>query len=139
MSLFTDASETHWAAILTQVLNDQADYEIENQAHEPLALLSGAFSGSSNNWSIVEKEASAVVETMTKLHHITASGTVSVHTDHSNLTYIFDPYGRNPGIAKHTANKLLRWALKLASYRYCIEFISGERNVWADILTRWVV
>jgi len=71
------------------------------------------------------------------LTHMTGGGTVHIWTDHANLTYIFDPFGRNPGINRQVANKLLRWALKLCGHRYVIEFLSGSRNVWADLLTRW--
>ncbi len=104
-----------------------------------LSFLSGSFTGSSFNWSIVEKEAFAVVESMVRLDHFTASGEVSFFTDHANLTYIFDPYGNNPSIGRHTGSKLMRWALKLSAYRYIIEHLPGERNVWADMLTRWAV
>lgn len=58
-------------------------------------------------------------------------------TDHANLVYIFDPYGRNPGKPRHTASKFMRWALKLSSFRYIIEQVAGDRNVWADMLSRW--
>ena len=137
MCLFTDASETHWAAVLTQVDTKHMRKPIDEQAHEPLSFLSGSFAGHSANWSIVEKEAYAVVEAMTRLDYLTATNEVSLFTDHANLTYIFDPFGQNPGISKTTANKLIRWALKLSGYRYVIEFLPGERNVWADLLTRW--
>jgi len=135
--LFTDASEGYWAAILTQIPEDQVGILVEDQNHEPLGFLSGAFTKHSSHWSIVEKEAYAVVFSMEQFHYMTASGTVHIFTDHANLTYIFDPYGRNPGINRQVANKLLRWALKLCGHRYVIEFISGESNVWADLLTRW--
>jgi len=110
-----------------------------SQSHEPLSFLSGAFTGASSNWSIVEKEAYAIVESLSRLEYLIAGKEVSLFTDHANLIYIFDPVGQNPGIARHTANKLMRWALKLSGYRYVIEHLSGERNVWADILTRWAV
>ena len=45
LCLFTDASDSHWAAILTQVPADQRQKDIEEQTHEPLCFLSGAFSG----------------------------------------------------------------------------------------------
>ncbi|CDF33987.1 unnamed protein product [Chondrus crispus] len=76
---------------------------------------------------------------MTRLDHFTASGEVSLYTYHANLVYIFDPYGRNPGMSRHTANKLMRWALKLSACLYVIEHLPGERHVWADLLTRWAV
>ena len=74
---------------------------------------------------------------MTRLEIITAACTTSIYTDHANLVYIFDPLGMNPGIAKYTASKLTRWALKLNEFTFIIKHISGDQNVWADILTRW--
>ncbi|OWZ13085.1 hypothetical protein PHMEG_00013655 [Phytophthora megakarya] len=38
---------------------------------------------------------------------------------------------------RYQADKLQRWAMVLTVYRYVIEHISGENNVWADILSRW--
>lgn len=137
LCLFTDASDTHWAAILTQVPSGQERNPLEDQQHEPLCFLSGAFKGSAANWSVPEKEGFAVVEAMCRLDYLIAGRSVSIFTDHANLVYIYDPYGSNPGIARHTANKLMRWALKLGEFRYTIEFLPGEKNVWADMLTRW--
>ena len=31
------------------------------------------------------------------------------------------------------------WAIKLSAFRYFIEHLPGEKNVWADILIRWAV
>lgn len=33
----------------------------------------------------------------------------------------------------------MRWALNLSELRYVFEHIPRERNVWADILTRWAI
>ncbi len=33
----------------------------------------------------------------------------------------------------------MRWPQKLSAYTYVIEHLHGERNVWADTLTRWAV
>lgn len=139
MCLFTDAFETNWASVLIQIPKVQTNEEVEKQDHQPLAFLSGSFTGPASNWSIIEKEAFSVVESMKRLDYFTAAGEVSLFTDHANLFYIFDPYGRNPGISRHTANNLMRWALKLSAYRYVIQHLPGERNFWADILTRWAV
>ena len=137
--LFTDASESHWAAILTQVPSDQRKRDIEEQEHEPLCFLSGSFRNASSNWSVPEKEGFAIVESMTRLDHIVMGRQVNIFTDHANLVYLYDPHGKNPGMPRHTATKLMRWALKLSAYRYVVEHLAGERNVWADMLTRWAV
>eukprot|EP00171_Calliarthron_tuberculosum_P001247 IDg1247t1 len=139
MCLFTDASDTHWASILTQVEKSQTSNPKEDQTHEPLCFLSGKFTGASYNWSMPEKEGFAIVESMCRLDYLTSGHVVSIFTDHANLVYLYDPYGRNPGIARHTASKLMRWAIKLSGFRYVVEHIPGDKNVWADMLTRWVV
>lgn len=33
----------------------------------------------------------------------------------------------------------MRWALKLSAFKYVVEHIPGEKNVWADMVTRWTV
>ena len=53
---FTDALDTHWSGILTQVPKNQRDKGIDIQEHEPLCLLSGAFKGSGRNWSTPERK-----------------------------------------------------------------------------------
>lgn len=71
------------------------------------------------------------------MKYLTAGKTVSIFTDHSNLVYIYDPVGKQPGIGRHTASKLMRWDVKLNGFRYIIEHVPGDQNVWADMLTRW--
>jgi RNase H-like domain found in reverse transcriptase len=51
--LCTDASETHWSGVLTQVPKHQLDQPLEEQEHEPLGFLSGSFGGPQKSWSIV--------------------------------------------------------------------------------------
>lgn len=136
LCLFTDASESHWSGILTQVPKGQLKRSIEDQEHEPLSFLSGSFSGASADWSVPEKEGFAVVESMSKLDYLVTGRKLTIFTDHYNLVYLFDPYGQNPGIARNTASKLMRWALKLNTFRYVIEHMAGERNAWADTFSR---
>ena len=139
MVLCTDASETHWSGVLTQVRKSERNIPLKEQRHEPLGFVSGSFKKALLAWSTVEKEAFAVVESMIRFEYLVGSKEISLYTDHANLIYIYDPYGRNPGIAKHTASKLTRWAVKLSSFRYVIEAIAGEENYFADLLTRWAV
>ena len=120
LCLFTDASDTHWAATSTQVGTQDRQKHINEQSHEPLCFLSGDFSGSSTNWFVPEKEGYAVVEAMSKLDYIVMGREVNIFTEHANLVYLYDPYGRNPGVSRHTASKLMRWSLKLNAFRYVI-------------------
>lgn len=43
LCLFTDASETHWTFVLTQVHQSQLDVDVEKQDHQPLTFLSESF------------------------------------------------------------------------------------------------
>jgi RNase H-like domain found in reverse transcriptase/Reverse transcriptase (RNA-dependent DNA polymerase) len=129
LCLFTDASDTHWPGILTQVPADQMDLPTEDQDHQPLAFQSGAFKGASERWSTVEKEGYALVESLDRFDFLVAGRELSLFTDHAKLIYIFDPTGQNPAIQRHTASKLMRWALRLSGYRYTIEHLAGGRNL----------
>lgn len=66
---------------------------------------------------------------MTRLDFLVVDHTISIFANHANLVYVYDPYGGNPGIARHTARKLMRWTIKLSAIRYFVEQFPGERNV----------
>ncbi|KAH9089265.1 hypothetical protein Ae201684P_001468 [Aphanomyces euteiches] len=93
---------------------------LEDQRHQPLAFLSGAFTGTSERWPIVEKEAFAVVESCKRLDYILIRPAgFRLFTDHKNLKYIFNPAGQSPNMARYQAHKLERWALKTTSGVTC--------------------
>jgi hypothetical protein len=107
--VFTDASETHWSSITTQVPAEDDSLSLQEQRHEPLAFLSGEFKDASFNWSTAEKEAFPIVQTFERMDYVLAGKTTELHTDHRNLIYIFDPHGSNPSVSRHVASKLMRW------------------------------
>jgi hypothetical protein len=133
MSVFTDASDTAWS--VTDVEQWQSDKPVASQAHRLLHCLSGTFSGSQENWSVIEKEAFAIVAACDKLPHLLLrpSG-FRLFCDHRNLIHVFAP---DTTVKKHIRGKLLRWAMKLGEFRYDIHHIAGEDNVWADMVSRW--
>lgn len=138
LCLFTDASDTHWASVLAQIPPQDLDELVHQQRHLPLAFLSSSFKGSSARWSTAEKEAYAIVASVTRLDYILLRPEgFHLFTDHKNLVYLFAPAATTKHIARHVANKIERWALSLAAYRYTINHISGDTNTWADLLTRW--
>ena len=91
------------------------------------------------NWSVPEREGFAIVEAMCRLDYLVTGHTVSIFSDHANVVYIYDPYGRNPSLSRQTVTKLMRWAIKLSEFRYVVGHISGDRNVCAYMLIRWAV
>ena len=57
--LYTDASQDHWGAIITQVAPRELSKPRMEQDHFPLAFIfiSGSFKGSMLKWVTIEKEA----------------------------------------------------------------------------------
>ena len=136
--LYTDASQDFWSAIATQVPPSDLNLSPKVQRHEPLAFLSGRFTGAMSRWPIIEKEAYAIIASCNRLEWLLQrSDGFSLFTDHHNLLYVFNPNGTHGSHSAHSAAKLIRWALRLSSYRYTIEHVSGIDNVWSDMLTRW--
>eukprot|EP00644_Phytophthora_capsici_P008513 jgi/Phyca11/16446/fgenesh1_pg.PHYCAscaffold_20_\ len=89
-------------------------------------------------WAIVEKEAYAIIETCRRADYLLhRPDGFALFTDHRNLRYIFDPHSVSTAVPKYTADKLHRWSLLLMAYKYEIYDISGDDNVWADLLSRW--
>jgi len=88
--LYTDASELHWSAIVTQADAAELRKDIEEQKHAPLAFIGSSFSKTEMKWSTFEKEAfaistlrvqSSIVRTCTRASHCiqsTALGALSV-------------------------------------------------------------
>ncbi|OWZ19620.1 hypothetical protein PHMEG_0006115 [Phytophthora megakarya] len=68
MAVFTDASDTAWSVIVTDVEKWQSDKPVADQSHRLLHCLSGTFAGSQKNWSVIEKEAFAIVVLVISCH-----------------------------------------------------------------------
>lgn len=58
---FTNASDTFWSGILTQVQMEDLKILNEQQRHEPMDLLSGRLEQTQMGWPKTEKEAYAVM------------------------------------------------------------------------------
>ena len=137
--VFTDASDTHWAAVVTQCDSKDLDKEIGNQRHNPLAFLSSEFKNAEKNWSTFEKEAFAILQVFKKLDYLLLTERpIHVYTDHKNLLFVFNPLSLEPALGRHVVSKVQRWALHLSKFAYTIEHIAGINNVMPDIMTRWL-
>jgi RNase H-like domain found in reverse transcriptase len=127
---FIDASQTFWSAVITQVSHEDLDNPLADQRHEPLAFISGAFKGASSRWPTVEREVFAIVETTDRLDYcLLHPNGFSLFCDHRNFQNIFDPLTTKPGLARHPASKMFRWALMLSDFRYTIALLPGDCNI----------
>lgn len=136
--IYTDASDRYWSAVVTQIEDKDLQLPLDKQRHEPLAFLGSEFKGAELGWTTFEKEAFAIFQTFEKLDYLLMSSKPAhVYTDHRNLLFVFAPLALEPALGRHIVSKVQRWALYLSRFPYVIEHVSGEANVFADILTRW--
>jgi RNase H-like domain found in reverse transcriptase/Integrase zinc binding domain len=133
--LHTDVSQAYFAGILTQTTKE--DNDTDNQRHEPLAFVSGRFSGPSLNWSVPEKEAHAILFAITRLRYLTLVNTVNIFTHHKSSVYIYDPKFTNSNVTSYIVSKLTRWVIILSEFDYVVYHIVVEANYFADLMTRW--
>ena len=118
--LHCDASTKAYGSVLSQ--------EIEGQDH-PIAFHSKKFSGAELNYSTTEKEALAIVASITHFDAYVKGYHFTVVTDHAALRQIFSVKNSRNG-------RLARWALLLSEYDYKVMYKKGTQNVVADALSR---
>ena len=115
----TDASEFAIGAILTQ-------------AQRPIAFFSRTLNKSEVNHSSIEKEAYAIVESLRHWRHYLIGRHFEVFTDQKSVSFMFDQNHSS----KIKNEKILRWRLELASYKFDIIYRPGNKNIPADTLSR---
>jgi len=136
--VFTDASDTHWAGIVTQTKEEELLKPMAEQQHTPLAFVSGAFRGSQLNWPTIEKEGFAVYQTCERCEHLLYSHHgFSLFTDHRNLKFLFSLDDSLFSGRKQARDRVERWTVAMRRFNYSIEHIPGTLNVGADMLSRW--
>lgn len=108
---------------------------IQRENHEPLAFLSGSFKRLSFRWSTPGKESFDIVKSITSLDYLLLRlERFWLFADHK-MVYILNPTHHNTSVQKHVVGKIDLWAL--SRFRFTIVHITGEENVWADLLWRW--
>ena len=139
LCVYTDASDRFWSAVVTQTGSKELSKPREEQEHFPMGFLGAEFKGAERDWTTFEKEAFAIFQSFVKMDYLfLGEQPVHVFTDHRNLLFVFAPFALEPALGRHVVSKVQRWALFLSRFNYRIEHVSGEENVFADILTRWL-
>lgn len=75
----------------------------------------------------------AIINGVTKHHQYLYGRHFIIKTDHKPLTFI---YGPKFGLSQTAASRLQRYATKLASYDYGIQFVKSQDNGNVDALSR---
>ncbi|GMF30938.1 unnamed protein product [Phytophthora lilii] len=112
--LFSDASASGWAVVLTQVREWSVDSPVEQQHHEMLVCRGGTFTKSQINWSVVEKEGYPIARACGDLE-FSRLGAKSNSTSKASF---------NAGLC----------GLRVVATQ---SNIAGEHNLWANIVSRW--
>ena len=123
---------------MTQIPKAYLARVVLERNNQPVEVLSGSCNDSQRRWGAIKKEALSIIEATEKLRHFLWSTQEFHHfSDHRNLVYVSNPTANDNDLKRHTVNHLYRWAMKLCSFRFTIEHIPGQANIWADILSRW--
>ncbi|OWY93062.1 hypothetical protein PHMEG_00037678 [Phytophthora megakarya] len=125
---------TGYSIIVTQVANWEPNVPVAQQQHQLIICKGETFRHNELNWTIVEKEAYLIVKACHELEYLLLRPNgFCLYCDHANLIYIFAPHDE---LKRHVRDRLQRWSMRLCGLHYVIEHISGEHNVWADIVSR---
>jgi len=117
--LSVDASDNAVGATLFQEING---------VEHPICYYSKKLDRHQKWYSVIEKEALALVLAVRYFSVYFGSGVVKVYTDHRPLKFI-------QRMANHN-QKLLRWSLELQQYNLEVVHRSGKDNLLSDLLSR---
>ncbi|XP_026315169.1 uncharacterized protein K02A2.6-like [Hyposmocoma kahamanoa] len=117
------------------VETDASDHSIAatlSQASRPVAFFSRMLNKSEHNHSAIEKEAYAIVESLKKWRHFLIGKPFRLITDQRSVSFMFN----NKLTSKIKNEKIQRWRLELAPFKYDIIYRPGKQNDAADALSR---
>lgn len=107
-------------------------HRFEDGLLKPVAFISRSLHTSELNYSVIEKEALAIVFSVTKLSQYLLGVKFELSTDHKPLLAIF---GEHKGLPVMASARMQRWAFILSGFNFHIRHVKGIFNI-ADGLTR---
>lgn len=99
----------------------------------PVAFTSCSLSAAQKSYSQLDKEAFSIIFCLKKFHQFIYGRKFTIITDHRPLLHIL---GETKPVPSHTAARLQRYSLILASYDYTLTFRPTEKHIDADAMSR---
>ncbi len=119
MILYTDACQSAIAGCL---------HQIQNGVERVIGYCGRQLRPAEKKYSVTELECLAIVYSVTYFDIFLANLEFQIVTDHRSLSWLFK--------VKDNNQRLMRWSLKLQSYRYTIVYRPGRLHQNADSLSR---
>ena len=97
-----------------------------SQEGKPIAFYSRKLNDAQTRYTTTERELLSIVETLKAYRNILLGQRLVVHTDHKNLVY-----------KTFNTERVMRWRLILEEFGPELNYIKGENNIVADVLSRY--
>lgn len=134
LTISTDASDSVWYVVSTQIPPVSKTKTHAKKALKPLPFLSGHFRNSQSRWLTVEKEAFPIMAKVEHIHHIlTMPQGLNLYTDHANVVSIFGRLEILPNLGRAPVRKALHRAVCLYACNYTCIHINSSENIWTDL------
>ncbi|XP_018348209.1 PREDICTED: uncharacterized protein K02A2.6-like [Trachymyrmex septentrionalis] len=123
--LHTDASHHGVGAVLSHQYPDGTERAIQ--------YISQTLNKTQIKYSMIDKEAYAIVFAIKRLYIYLYGNTFKLVTDHRPLTKIF---AKDKGLPLYSAMRMQHYAIFLRGFNFTIEYRKSEQNANADCLSR---
>jgi len=128
--LRTDASNFAVSGCLYQMQDDNiANVDVAGNGEKPISFFSKKLSSTQCTWSVIEREAYAVIASLNKFFNVVYGSQLVIFSDHNPLSFLIDNVTQSP--------RLTRWCLALQCFNIVFRYAKASNNKVADYFSRY--